>query len=208
MACCCRNVRKMITKGSGTCWRLYGELQVKKGWVTAHLHIQFKLNRAPYSGRGLQRWRDISQSVRHCVLVYRDTWRWTTADISCLTDIKRSFFDGKNIWWCFSQDIAGIFPESLANYQVIMYYWRDYYQWIDSQNADLALFELIKPTNLDTVDAACLYVVHFLQHPTSRPMTRSTQDTMVNAPKKNRSPLEAGHYGQSTKHSMLGVLPW
>jgi len=48
-------------------------------------------------------------------------------------------------------------------------------------------------------DAACLHVVHILQHPTCRPTTRSTQDTMVNAPKKNLSPLPAGKYGKSTK---------
>jgi hypothetical protein len=65
------------------------------------------------------------------------------------------------------------------------------------------LFELIKPTNLDIKEAACLHAVHFLQHPTSPRPTRSTQDTMVNAPKKNLSPLPAGKYGKSTKHSTL-----
>jgi hypothetical protein len=63
------------------------------------------------------------------------------------------------------------------------------------------LFELIKPTNLDLNDAAFLHVVYFLQHPTSRPATRSTQDTMVNAPQKNLSSLPAGKYGKSTKLS-------
>jgi len=62
------------------------------------------------------------------------------------------------------------------------------------------LFELIKRTNLDIKDSACLHVVHILQNPTSRP-TRSTHDAMVNAPKKNFSPLPAGKYGKSTKKS-------
>jgi len=44
-------------------------------------------------------------------------------------------------------------------------------------------------------------VVHILQHPTSRPTTRSTQDTMVNAPKKNLLPLPEGKYCKSTKKS-------
>jgi len=44
-------------------------------------------------------------------------------------------------------------------------------------------------------------VVHILQHPTSRPTTRSTHDTIVNAPKNNISPLPAGKYGKSTKQS-------
>jgi len=58
-----------------------------------------------------------------------------------------------------------------------------------------------KRTNLDIKDAACLHIVHNLQHPTSRPTTKSTQTTMVNAPKKNFSPLPAGRYGKSTKRS-------
>ena len=122
MACCCRNVRKMITKINGKCWRLFSELQVKMEWVTANLHIQFKLNPAAYSCRGFQQLCDFSLSVQHCWLVYRDILRWMTADISCLIDMKKSFFDGKNVWWCFYQHIAGIFHESHAHFQVIMYY--------------------------------------------------------------------------------------
>jgi hypothetical protein len=57
-----------------------------------------------------------------------------------------------------------------------------------------------KHTNLDIKDAACLHIVHILQHPTSRP-TKSTQTAMVNAPKKNISPLSAGRYGKSTMRS-------
>jgi len=122
MACCCRNLRKMITKRSGKCIRLYSELQVKMEWVTANLHVQLKLNPASYNCRGFQRSCDFSQSVRRCMLVYRDTSRWTTADISCLIDIKSSFFDGNDVWRWFSQDIAGMLHESHANYQVIIYY--------------------------------------------------------------------------------------
>jgi len=58
-----------------------------------------------------------------------------------------------------------------------------------------------KRTNLDIKDAACLHIVHNLQHPTSRPTTKSTQTRMVNAPKKNYLPLPAGRYGKSTKWS-------
>jgi len=58
-----------------------------------------------------------------------------------------------------------------------------------------------KRTNLDIKDAACLHIVHNLQHPTSHPTTKSTQTTMVNAPKKNFSPLPAGRDGKSTKRS-------
>jgi hypothetical protein len=58
-----------------------------------------------------------------------------------------------------------------------------------------------KRTNLDIKDAACLHIVHNLQHPISRPTTKSTQTAMVNAPKNNFSPLLAGRYGKLTKQS-------
>jgi len=58
-----------------------------------------------------------------------------------------------------------------------------------------------KCTNYDIKDAASLHIVHNLQHPTSRPTTKSTQTTMVNAPKKNFLSLPAGRYGKSTKRS-------
>jgi len=40
-----------------------------------------------------------------------------------------------------------------------------------------------------------------LQHPTSCPTTKSTETTMVNAAKKNFSPLPASKYSKSTNHS-------
>jgi len=121
MACDCRNVRKMIKKRSGKCWRLYSVLQVNMEWVTANLHVRFKRNPAAYSCRRFQRSRDYSKSVRCCLFVYRDTSRWMTADISCLIDINRSLFEEKDVWWCLSQDIARNLPESHTPYHVIMY---------------------------------------------------------------------------------------
>jgi len=56
-------------------------------------------------------------------------------------------------------------------------------------------------TNLDIQDAACLHIVYIWQHLTSHPITKSTQTTMVNAPKKNFSPLPVGRYSISTKWS-------
>jgi len=58
-----------------------------------------------------------------------------------------------------------------------------------------------KRTNFDIKDAACLHLVHNLQHPTSRPTTRSAQTTMVNALKQNFSPLPVARYSKSTKRS-------
>ena len=126
----------------------------------------------------------VSKSVQCCLCVYRDTSWWTTADISCLIDMKRTFFDGEDVWRYLLQDIAWMLSESHANHQVIMDSLHDHSHWSDGQNADFALFKLIKPTNLDIKDAACLHVVHILQHPASHQTTRSTQDKMVNAPKR------------------------
>jgi len=58
-----------------------------------------------------------------------------------------------------------------------------------------------KHTNFDIKDAAGLHIVHNLRHPTSRLTTQSKQTTMVNAPKKDISPLPAGRNGKSTKWS-------
>jgi len=58
-----------------------------------------------------------------------------------------------------------------------------------------------KRTNHDIKDAAYLHIVHNFQHPTSRPTTKSTKTTMVNASEQIFSPLLAGRYGKSTRHS-------
>jgi hypothetical protein len=61
----------------------------------------------------------------------------------------------------------------------------NYLQYIASGNGDVALFKMRKGTNLDIKQAACLHIVHNLQHPTSHPIPESVQGTMVNAPKMN-----------------------
>ena len=63
------------------------------------------------------------------------------------------------------------------------------------------LFKLIKCTNIAIKDTACLHIVQILQDPTFRSTWKSTQTTMVNALKKNISPLPAGKYGKSTNQS-------
>jgi len=62
-----------------------------------------------------------SESVRWCVFVCRDILWWTTDNISFLIHIKRTFFDGKNICWCLSQDIAWILHESHANHPILFH---------------------------------------------------------------------------------------
>ena len=60
---------------------------------------------------------------------------------------------------------------------------------------------MIKRTNLDINNAACLHIVHILQHPTSRPTTKSTRTSIVNAPKNTVNTRPAAEYGKSTKWS-------
>jgi len=83
----------------------------------------------------------------------------------------------------------------------MLYGYRHYSWFIDSQESDFALFEMSKRTNLDIKDAAYVHIVDNLQHPTYRPTTKSTKTTMVNAPKTNFSPHLAGRYGKSKKRS-------
>jgi len=61
-----------------------------------------------------------SKSIRWCLFVCRDILWWATVDISFLIDIKRTFFDRKDVWWCLSRDIAGMLHDSHANHQVQM----------------------------------------------------------------------------------------
>jgi len=62
-----------------------------------------------------------SNSVGWSLFGYRDTsWRMT-ANIPSLIHIKKTVFDGKDIWWSLSHDIARILHESHSNDQVLMY---------------------------------------------------------------------------------------
>jgi len=97
--------------------------------------------------------------------------------------------------------IPAILHEMELKHLAMMYSWNCYSQCSNGQNTDDALFKSIKYTNFMIKDAAFLHVVHIMQHPTSRPSTLSTQNTMVNAPKKNLSLLPAGKYGKSMKRS-------
>jgi len=142
-----------------------------------------------------------SNLVRCCMLVYRHKLWWMTAAISCLKEIKRIFFDGKDVWWCLSQYIPGILHETDTNHQVMMCGLHYNSKCSDNPKADFVLFKLMKCTNLDIKDTAYLHVVHILQHPTSHPTTKSTRHAMVNDPKKNFPPLPAGKYGKSTNRS-------
>ena len=136
-----------------------------------------------------------NMSDRCCLFVYRDTLRCMTAEISWRSDINRTFFDGQDVWWCLYQKLPGILPETDAKNHVMSYGYPNSTHYIDSEKADFAWFKMIKRTNLDIKDTACLHIVHILKDWTSRPTMKSTQSTMVKAPIKNVSPLPTGHYG-------------
>jgi len=197
-------VRKMITK-SGKSWGIYSKLQVTREWITVNLHLLLKIYPDVYHCKlqvipMVPRYA-VSRSDDVWLLVCRDTLKWTTADISCLMEINRKFFHRNVVWWCLSQHLAGMLYETHANYPVISYDWSYYSNWNLGQKVDFATFELIKRMHLGIKDSAGQRVVHTLQHSTSHPTTRSTHDTMVQAPNKNCVSLSVGKYGKSTKKS-------
>jgi hypothetical protein len=117
-------VRKMITK-SGKSWGIYCKLLVTREWVTVNLHVLLKIHPAAYCCKlevvsTVPRFA-VCQSDDVCLFVCWDTLKWMTADISCLIDTKRKFFDGMVVWWCLAQHLAGILHETYANYHVITY---------------------------------------------------------------------------------------
>jgi len=94
-------VRKM-TRKSGKSWGIYSKLQVTMEWITVNLHILLKFYPAAYSCKlqvipTVPRFA-VSQTDVVCLFVWRDALTRTTADISCLMELKREFFDGKDVW--------------------------------------------------------------------------------------------------------------
>ena len=89
------------------------------------------------------------ESVWWCLFVAWDTLKWTKAEISCVIDRKKNFFNRLNVRWCLPQHIASILGETHADHQVITYGSHYYSEWNDGQNEDFALFKSIKRTNLD-----------------------------------------------------------
>jgi len=106
---------------------------------------------------------------------YKDKLMCTTAKILLMLHINRTFLHGKDVWWCWYQGITGIVHGTDAKNRAVLYGYHDYSQFSDSQNAEFALFTLIKCTHLDIQDAASLHMVHILQHPTSLPITVNTK---------------------------------
>jgi len=106
-----------------------------------------------------------------------------------------------HVCWCLSQIIPRILHENDTNNQGMLNGWCHYAWFIDSQEGYFGLFKMNKRTNLDIEDAACLHIVHNMQHATSHPTTKLTQITMVNALKYNVSPLVGCRFSKSTKRS-------
>ena len=117
-------VRKMITT-SGKCCGIYSKLQITMEWMTVNLLILPKVYPAAHSCK-MQvipidpQWA-VSRSDVVCLFVSSNSLKWTTSDISSLIDIKRKFFDGKVLWWCMSQHIAGILHKTYTKYEVMTY---------------------------------------------------------------------------------------
>jgi len=178
--------------------------------MTVNLHVLLTIYPAAY-GCKLQvipivQQFAVSQFDVVCWFVCRDTLKWMTADISCLIHIKRKLFDGNVIWWCLSQHISGILRQTHTTHQVMTYSRHCYSEGNDGHDIYFALLELMKCTNLDTKDSACLHVVHILQHPTSCPTIRSTHDTMVNALIKNLLQFWQAHMANRPRSPHVDIL--
>jgi hypothetical protein len=140
-------------------------------------------------------WWTTRRSDEDCYSFCRDMFNWETPYISCWMDTKRKLFTGKLVWCRLTYNVAGILPVAYDYNPIRMldlscYSCRNY-----SQNTDLAWFELITGTNIPINDSGCPHVVHILCHPRSRPTVRSTHNALVNAQKKNITPVSEGKYG-------------
>jgi len=144
-----------------------------------------------------------TQSVQCWLFIDRDICMWTADIRKYWIHINSTFFDRKDVCWYFSEDIPEILLETDAQHHVMLYSEHCYSECSDSQNADFAAFKSIRHTNLDIEAACCLHAAHISQHPTSSSSRMSTQNTIVNAPKKNISPLIASNYGKTTNHTTL-----
>jgi len=117
-------VRKVTTK-SGMAWGIYCKLQVTRKSMMVNFHMLLKIYPAAYCCAfwviPMVPQFAVSRSDDVYFYVCRDRLNWTTADISCFIYITRKFFDGKVVWWWFSQYMAGILHETHDNYQVITY---------------------------------------------------------------------------------------
>ena len=105
-----------------------------------------------------------------------------------------------------SQIIPAILHETDANNHVMLDGQCYYSCFMDCQESDFALFRMSKRTSLDLKDAAYIHIVHSLQYPTSRPTTKSTKTTMVNAPTQNFSPALSGRYGNRRRAQPNDVI--
>jgi len=174
-------------------------------WVTANLHVLLKINHTEYSCR-LQGFPTIprfavSLSNVVCLFTSINTGEQQPKSHVCKV-YKRNLFNGKDVWWCLFQRIPGIIHETDTKNQVMFMVSITFPNLVIIETPQhFALFKLIKRTNLDIKDTACLHEVHMLQHQTSCPTTKSTQNTIVNTPKANISPLLEGKYGKLTTRS-------
>jgi hypothetical protein len=137
-----------------------------------------------------------------------DTLMWMPADISCLEDISRKFFDCQEVWWCLTKDFAGIMHVRHVSCHVLMYSWCYDYTRKAGYSTNCPFLKLFKTGKIDIQDSACPCVVCILQHPRSCPTARSTQDTMVNAPNINFCQFQLENTVIPLSSPYIDVIKW
>jgi len=109
------------------------------------------------------------------MFVPQDKLQCTIYEMSLMLHINLTFCRAQDVWWFLSEEIPRIMHETDAKNQVIVYGYTNYSQSIDSQSTELSLFKFIKLNYLDIQDAACLLMVHILQHSTSLQISVDTK---------------------------------
>jgi hypothetical protein len=97
-------VRKMITK-IGKSWGIYSKLQITMEWMPVNLHVLINLLPSAYSYKlpvipTVPQFA-VSLSDAVCLFLCINTLQWVTANILCVIDINRKFFNRQDIRWCW-----------------------------------------------------------------------------------------------------------
>jgi len=108
------------------------------------------------------------------LIVYREKYWFSTAEIVWFSEINRSLFLQQDIWWCSSPEIQVMLLEpEIAKYLALNVY-QNYSDCCDSQNADYTSVKLIQLTNYNMNDTECIPIIYIFLHPISCPIMVNT----------------------------------
>jgi len=118
---CCDMIRTQILNWSKKCWLLRSGFWVETCCNSSVPGWNWTRNWPGNLDPLLTLPCGCNESVGCWFCVCRDTLQCMIAEIVWLTDINRTLFEGKDVCWCLSQSIPGIFHETDTNNQVMLY---------------------------------------------------------------------------------------